>query len=320
MSSMVVVHLLVDPAHAQVSGEQIAAAPVWPILLGVAVLGVLYVLGIRALRRISRRRIPSGSEQPENSRNAELERYARHIVLREIGGAGQARLGKARVLVVGAGGLGSPALMYLAAAGVGTIGIVDDDSVSLSNLQRQVVHFTNDLGVSKVTSARRTIRELNPLVTVLTHSERLDWDRRGIVEDYDLVLDGSDSFETRALVNRLCVTLGKALVFGAVSQWEGQVAVFDASGGTPCYACVFPEKPNPELAQTCADAGIIGALPGVIGSMMAVEAIKFIAGAGKPMTSHMLIYDALWGETRSIKLKRLDNCPVCGSAPTELKS
>ncbi len=305
---------LFSPAQAQDVEEQITSAPVWPVLLGIIALGTLYFFGIRALKRISRRRFPKEALLADDSRAAELERYARHIVLPEIGGAGQARLGKARVLVVGAGGLGSPALMYLAAAGVGTIGIVDDDRVSLSNLQRQIIHCTSDLGNLKVASAENAIREINPHVKVITHGERLDSNGASILEHYDLVLDGSDNFETRRLVNRLCASRGKAMVFGAVSQWEGQVGFFDVSSGTPCYACVFPERPNPDLARTCAEAGIIGALPGVIGSMMALEAIKFIARAGRPMTEQMLIYDGLWCETRTIKLNRLDGCPVCGKS------
>ena len=147
---------------------------------------------------------------------------------------------------------------------------------------------------------------------MLTHGARLDWNQRDIANDYDILLDGSDNFETRELVNRICVSLGKTMVFGAVSQWEGQVAVFDSSGGKPCYSCVFPEKPNPEMARTCAEAGIVGALPGVVGSMMALETIKFIANAGTPLTDHMLIYDALTGEARRIKLKRRQDCSVCG--------
>ena len=243
----------------------------------------------------------------------QLARYARHIVLHEIGGAGQQRLIAARVLVVGAGGLGSPALLYLAAAGVGTLGIVDDDAVALSNLQRQVIHDTVAVGRPKVESAARAIGRLNPQVAVEPHALRLDAASAGrLVPNYDLVLDGSDNFATRYRVNAACVAAGKPLVSGAMSQWEGQLAVFHPAGGGPCYQCLFPEPPDPSLAASCAAAGVIGALPGVIGSMMALEAIKLIARAGAPLRGAMLIYDALHAEARRLRVVRRPGCAVCG--------
>lgn len=243
----------------------------------------------------------------------ELERYARHIVLREIGGPGQSRLRKARVLVVGAGGLGSPALMYLAAGGVGTIGVIDADFVDRSNLQRQIAHSDARAGLSKAMSARVAMTGLNPHVEVVPYDRRLVEENAGeLIAGYDLVLDGCDNFETRYLANRVCASLGKPLVGGAISQWEGQISIFDPASGAPCYQCVFPEAPAAGLAPSCAEAGVLGPLPGVVGSMMAVEAIKAIVGAGEGLRGRMLIYDALYGETRVVRLKSRADCPVCG--------
>ncbi len=245
----------------------------------------------------------------------ELERYARHIVLREIGGPGQARLGAARVLVVGAGGLGSPALLYLAAAGVGRIEVVDDDRVSLSNLQRQVLFGTGDIGRPKVEAAAEALGRLNPHVTVVPLAERLGPESAaGLVAGCDLVLDGCDSFETRALVNAACVAAGVPLIAAAIGQWEGQISLYDPARGGPCFACIFPRAPAPGLAPSCAAAGVIGALPGVMGSMMALEAIKQIAGAGTGLRGRMLIYDALGADTRRIRISAREDCAVCGGA------
>jgi molybdopterin/thiamine biosynthesis adenylyltransferase len=244
-----------------------------------------------------------------------LARYARHLVLHEIGGPGQQRLTAARVLVVGAGGLGSPALLYLAAAGVGTLGIVDDDAVSLSNLQRQVIHDTAAVGTPKVASAAHAIGRLNPHVAAEAHALRLDAAAAAeLVPRYDLVLDGSDNFETRYLVNVACVAAGRPLVSAAMSQWEGQIAVFDPARGGPCYECLFPEAPDPALVPSCAVAGVIGALPGVMGSMMALEAVKLIARAGTPLRGAMLIYDGLHAETRRLTVAPRPGCPACGGA------
>jgi molybdopterin/thiamine biosynthesis adenylyltransferase len=245
----------------------------------------------------------------------EIRRYARHIVLREIGGPGQARLKAARVLVIGAGGLGSPALLYLAAAGVGTLGVVDDDEVSLSNLQRQILHETGALGRPKTESAAATLARINPHVAVVQHRVRLDEANAGaLVGAYDLVLDGSDNFDTRYLVNAACVQARVPLIGAAIAQWEGQISLYDPARGSPCYACVFPERPAPGLAPSCAEAGVMGALPGVLGSMMAAEAIKQICGAGETLKGQLLIWDALWGETRKLALARDPACPVCGGA------
>lgn len=243
----------------------------------------------------------------------ELERYARHIVLHEVGGPGQARLRAARVLMVGAGGLGSPALLYLAAAGVGTLDIVDDDTVSLSNLQRQVLHGTGDVGRAKVASAADALARVNPHVTVAAHPTRLDGaSADALIAPVDLVLDGCDTFATRYVVNAACVRAGRPLISAAMSQWEGQIALFHPAGGGPCYACVFPEAPAEGLVPSCARAGIVGALPGVMGAMMALEAVKHVAGAGTGLRGAMLIYDALNAETRRMRLRVRSGCPVCG--------
>lgn len=244
----------------------------------------------------------------------ELERYARHIVLREIGGPGQQKLRKARVLVIGAGGLGSPVLLYLAAAGVGVLGVVDDDTVSLSNLQRQVLHSTQNIGTPKVVSVIEAVARINPHVAVEPHQIRITADNASdIIAKYDLVLDGSDNFDTRYLINEVCVALGKPLISAAMSQWEGQISLYDPVNGGPCYACVFPERPADGLAPSCSEAGVMGALAGVMGSMMAGEAIKYITGAGESLLGQMLIYDALYGETRKFKLAVNPDCPVCSA-------
>jgi molybdopterin/thiamine biosynthesis adenylyltransferase len=236
-------------------------------------------------------------------------------VLHEIGGPGQQRLRAASVLVIGAGGLGSPALLYLAAAGAGHLGIVDDDAVGLSNLQRQVLHATDEIGAPKVESAARALARLNPHVSVDTHPQRLDAAlAAALVPRHDLVLDGSDNFATRYLVNAACVAAGRPLIAAAMSQWEGQIGLYDPARGGPCYACVFPEPPAPELMPACAQAGIVGALPGVMGSMMALEAIKLITGAGTPLLGALLIYDALHAETRRIRVRPRAGCPVCHGA------
>ncbi|MEM9958925.1 MAG: HesA/MoeB/ThiF family protein [Pseudomonadota bacterium] len=243
----------------------------------------------------------------------DLARYARHIVLREVGGPGQRRLLDASVAVIGAGGLGSPALLYLAAAGVGRLGVIDDDTVSLSNLQRQVAHRTGAVGAPKTRSAADAIRALNPGVAVDLIDERLDRSNAAqILDAYDVVLDGSDNFETRRLVNRVCVGLRKPLIFGAIGQWEGQVSVFAPHLGGPCYECVFPEDPAPGLAPSCAEGGVVGALAGVIGTMMALEAVKVVTGAGEPLIGRLHLYDALYAETRTIALQKRADCPVCG--------
>jgi molybdopterin/thiamine biosynthesis adenylyltransferase len=243
----------------------------------------------------------------------ELDRYARHIMLREIGGPGQKSLRAARVLVVGAGGLGSSALQYLAAAGVGTIGVIDDDVVDNSNLQRQVIHTDDRIGDPKVTSAADAMTALNPFVTVRPYHRRLTaQDAAGIITDYDLVLDGTDNFDTRYLVNATCVALGKPLIAAAMTQWEGQISLYDPAKNAPCFACVFPVAPDAGLVPSCAEAGIVGPLPGVMGAMMALEAVKEITQAGEGLRGRLLIYDALYAQTRVISVKRDAQCAVCG--------
>jgi len=245
----------------------------------------------------------------------ELERYARHIVLHEIGGPGQQRLKAARVLVIGAGGLGSPAILYLAAAGVGTLGVVDDDEVSLSNLQRQVLHETGAVGQPKVASAGRAVAAINPHVRFVPHPVRLTRENADeLIGGYDLVLDGSDNFSTRYLVNRAAAMLRKPLVFAAIGRWEGQISVFRPWAGGPCYECIFPEAPAPGLVPACAEAGVLGAMAGVVGAMQAVEAVKVIVGAGTPLDGRLMLYDALTAETRTIRVAKRAGCPVCGSA------
>ena len=248
----------------------------------------------------------------------ELNRYARHIVLREIGGAGQKALKEARILVVGAGGLGSPALLYLAAAGVGTLGVIDDDEVDGSNLQRQVLHTDARIGMPKVFSAQMALEAQNPFVTVRPYHRRLENDiARELVGEYDLVLDGTDNFDTRYLVNAACVQSGVPLISGALTQWEGQISVFDPAKGSPCYRCIFPNAPAADLAPACAEAGVVGPLPGVIGTMMALEAIKLITGAGSVLRSQMLVFDGLWGETRKVGLHPRGDCTDCAAIRSE---
>lgn len=245
--------------------------------------------------------------------DTELDRYARHIVLREIGGAGQKALKDASVLVIGAGGLGAPALQYLAAAGVGLIGVVDDDTVDNSNLQRQVIHTDARIGWSKAHSAAEAMGELNPHIDIKSYSQRMDEDIAAeLVAEYDLVLDGTDNFETRYLVNEACARGGVPLISAALTQWEGQISLYDPKHGTPCYKCIFPNRPDPALVPSCAEGGVLGPLPGVLGAMMAVEAVKAITQAGEGLRGRMLIYDALYGETRIIAMKPREDCPVCG--------
>ncbi len=282
----------------------------WAILaaLGLVVWG--YFLILKRLKARAPQPVATEEEGPFSA--TELERYARHIVLREIGGAGQQKLKAARILVIGAGGLGSPALFYLAAAGVGTIGVVDDDEVSLSNLQRQVLHSEDRIGMPKVFSAQTGLNAINPHVEVLPFNRRLTAENaKELFDGFDLVLDGSDNFTTRYLVNETCVALGLPLISAAISQWEGQISLYHPADGTPCYACVFPQAPADGLAPSCAEAGVMGALPGVLGSMMAVEAIKFLTGAGQALKGEMLIYDALYGESRKFAVEKRQDCPVC---------
>ena len=240
---------------------------------------------------------------------SEVERYARHLVLREVGGPGQQKLKAARVLVVGAGGLGAPASLYLAAAGVGTIGLVDPDAVSLSNLQRQVLYATGDVGRPKVEAAVDRLEALNPHVRVEPHPVWLDAANADeLVARYDLVLDGTDDFATRFAVSDACVARGKPLVSGALGRWTGQVGVFH---GRPCYRCLVPQV-TPD-AETCALVGVVGALAGIIGSMMALETVKLITGAGEPLSGKLLIHDALSAESRTVRIGADPHCPSCAA-------
>ena len=247
----------------------------------------------------------------------ELARYARHLVLPEVGREGQERLKAARVLLVGAGGLGSPAALYLAAAGVGTLGIVDPDVVDVTNLQRQILHGTAGVGVPKVDSARARLADINPHVRVETGALRLtSANALEIVAGYDVVVDGSDNFPTRYLVNDACVFTGKPNVYGSVYRWEGQLSVFATEGG-PCYRCLFREPPPPGLIPNCAEAGVFGALPGVIGAAQAMETVKLLLGVGEPLVGRLQIFDALAYRWRELEIRRDPGCPVCGDEPTQ---
>ena len=247
----------------------------------------------------------------------QVRRYARHVILPGIGGDGQRRLMEAKVLVIGAGGLGSPAAMYLAAAGVGSLGLVDFDKVELSNLQRQLLHDTDDVGRSKVESARDRLNELNPNVEVMAHETLLTSENAfDILGGYDVVVDGTDNFPVRYLVNDATQMLGKPLVYGSIYQWEGQASVFMPGRDAPCYRCLFPEPPPPGTVPSCAEGGVFGVLPGIIGSVQAVEAIKLVLGVGEPLVGKLLIYDALSNEFTTVKLRWDPDCPVCGKHPT----
>lgn len=327
MLAALAINVLLPPGNAlrEITGRD---PNLWLLVLVLGTLAYLYRAGLRWLRKAARRKERErASAKPGESAPVgrgtdadrlgpdELNRYARHIVLREIGGPGQKKLKAAHVLVVGAGGLGSPALLYLAAAGVGRITVVDDDNVDISNLQRQVIHRTADAGRAKAESAADAMHALNPHVEVRTVTERLTGETGAeLFATADVILDGTDNFSSRYIANDFAVAAGKPLVSGALSQWEGQVSVFDPSHGGPCYRCIFPKPPADGLAPSCAEAGVMGPLPGVVGAMMAAEAVKLITGAGAPLRGAMVIYDGLWGETRRIGLKRRPDCPVCGAS------
>lgn len=318
-AAVTLAHLVLPTGHPvrAATGED---AALWLLIGGAAGVVLIYRAALGRLRgRAEAREAKAAQEVADRTETplfsaAELDRYARHIVLREIGGPGQKALKEARVLVIGAGGLGSPAILYLAAAGVGTIGVIDDDDVENANLQRQVIHDDADIGLPKAQSALQRVAAQNPNVVMRPYHRRLTSEIAAhLFADYDLILDGTDNFDTRYLANTAAAALGKPLISGALSQWEGQLSVFDPANGTPCYQCIFPEAPAPGLAPSCAEAGVLGPLPGVIGAMMAVEAIKLITGAGQCLRGEMLIYDALYGETRKIGLNRRDDCPICAT-------
>ena len=249
----------------------------------------------------------------------QLERYARHIVLREVGGAGQARLTAARVLVIGAGGLGSPLILYLAAAGIGTIGFVDFDEVSLSNLQRQIAHRTADIGRPKTQSAADSARAINPEVGIVLHEDRLTAaNALAMIGNYDVIADGSDNFSTRFLVNDACFFACKTLVSAAVTEFDGQLATYKAwqrRGELPCYRCLFPEPPPAGSAPNCSETGVLGAVAGVMGTLQAVEVLKEITGAGESMAGRLLIYDGLETQFRTVRVPADPACRLCGKAP-----
>jgi molybdopterin-synthase adenylyltransferase len=246
----------------------------------------------------------------------QIERYSRHIILPEVGGVGQRKMLDARVLMIGAGGLGSPAAYYLAAAGIGHLGIVDFDTVDLSNLQRQIIHSTERIGMLKTESAKKTIAALNPDVNVITYNERINSQNiKGLFEGYDYIVDGSDNFATRFLINDACVLMNKVNIHGSIFRFEGQATVFDPKNG-PCYRCLYPEPPPPGLVPNCQEGGVLGVLAGIIGNIQAVETLKLVLGIGDSLAGKLLIYDALNTEFRKLKLKRDVNCPVCGDNPT----
>tara|TARA_B100001142_G_scaffold209438_1_gene207593 strand:+ start:182 stop:1225 length:1044 start_codon:yes stop_codon:yes gene_type:complete len=275
----------------------------------------LVILGyIVVLKKIKTRNIvkyPSNSSK-KNMSDVEIERYARHLVLKDIGGQGQQRLRNAKVLVVGAGGLGNPVSMYLAGAGIGTIGIIDNDVVSLSNLQRQILYREHDVGKSKVFATQKNILEINPHIEIKPYNRLLDSrNAQKLISEYDIIIDGSDNLKTRHLVNFACVKEKKPLISGAISQWEGQISLFDPSKNYPCYSCIFPESDKENLTRSCADVGVLSSLPGVIGSLMAVEAIKEITAVGDSLRGKLFLYDAMNCKTIKIEAERNKNCKVC---------
>ena len=253
---------------------------------------------------------------PTELSEPQIRRYARHIVLAEIGGLGQARLLAARVLVVGAGGLGAPLLQYLAAAGIGTLGVIDDDKVDLSNLQRQVIHRTADIGTAKVESARRALSDINPEVRVVMHPRRLEpGNAPQIINGYDVVADGSDNFATRYLVNEVCYRLHKTLVSAAILRFDGQISTYKAwqGAGHPCLACIFPSAPSEDAVPSCAQAGVLGSLAGTLGALQATEVVKEILGVGRSLSGRLLLYDALAATFETIGVDKQPDCPVCGN-------
>jgi len=248
--------------------------------------------------------------------NEQIRRYSRHLIMPEVGVEGQEKLANAKVLCVGAGGLGSPLALYLAAAGVGTLGILDFDVVDFSNLQRQIIHSEDNVGVLKVDSAKQRLLELNSDIIVNTYNTRLTSENAmDIIKDYDIVIDGTDNFATRYLVNDACVLQGKPNVYGSIFRFEGQVSVFDAKRG-PCYRCLYPEPPPPGLVPSCAEGGVLGKLPGVIGTLQASEAVKLIIGQGTPLIGRLLFLDVLEMKPRELTLRKDPNCPICGDNPT----
>jgi molybdopterin/thiamine biosynthesis adenylyltransferase/rhodanese-related sulfurtransferase len=257
-------------------------------------------------------------EEPKLSRD-EVLRYSRHLIMPEVGMDGQLKLKQARVLMIGAGGLGAPLGLYLAAAGVGHLGIVDFDVVDFTNLQRQVTFSTTDVGRPKIEAAKERLAAMNPMIEITTHETRLtSANALDLFKDYDIVVDGTDNFPTRYLVNDACVLLGKRNVYGSIFRFEGQVSIFGAPDG-PCYRCLYPEPPPPGLVPSCAEGGVLGVLPGIVGSLQAIETIKLILGAGDSLVGRLLLFDALGMKFRELKLKKNPDCPLCGAHPTITK-
>ena len=317
LSAVILAHLVL-PADTPIRQATGGSATPWLFLICVAALIWGYTRLLTALR--SRARAPQTLPPSAPFSEAELSRYARHMILREIGGPGQRALKEARVLVVGAGGLGAPACLYLAGAGVGTIGVIDDDTVETTNLQRQIIHRDADVSTPKTRSAARAMAALNPHISVRPYQRRLTPQIAAeLFADYDLILDGTDNFDTRYLVNATCVALGKPLIAAALTQWEGQISTYDPAQGAPCYACVFPSAPSAELAPSCAEAGVAGPLPGILGSMMALEAVKLITGAGTSLRGRLAIHDGLHGENRTLKVARRPDCPTCSHVTASSK-
>jgi adenylyltransferase/sulfurtransferase len=251
--------------------------------------------------------------------NEEIRRYSRHLILPEVGVAGQEKIKSARVLLIGSGGLGSPLAYYLAAAGIGTIGMVDFDMVDFSNLQRQILHFTSDVGRPKIVSAGEKITQLNPEVKFIPYETRFTAENAmDIAQDYDVVIDGTDNFPTRYLVNDVCVFLKKPNVYGSIFRFEGQVSVFDAQKG-PCYRCLYPEPPPPGSVPSCAEGGVLGMICGIVGTLQAVECLKLILGEGDSLIGKLLLYDSLRAEFRRVNVRKDPNCPVCGKNPSITK-
>jgi sulfur-carrier protein adenylyltransferase/sulfurtransferase len=260
--------------------------------------------------------LPPLVEPAESLSIEEVRRYSRHLIIPDVAMAGQKRLKNSKVVFVGAGGLGSPGLLYLAAAGVGTLGIIDFDIVDESNLQRQIIHGQSDLNRTKAESARASILEINPLITVKLHQERLDSSNAlEIFSQYDLIIDGTDNFATRYLVNDACVLLGKPYIWGSIYRFDGQASVFWAEYG-PCYRCLYPEPPPPGMVPSCAEGGVLGVLCGAIGTLQANEAVKLLMGIGSPIVGRLMVYDALEMEYRKIKIRKDPNCAICGDHPT----
>src|SRR6184192_273901 len=250
---------------------------------------------------------------------SERSRYARHLILPQIGEEGQEKLKRSSVLIIGAGGLGSPVALYLAAAGVGRIGLVDFDQVDATNLHRQILYGTSDVGTAKLEAARARLHDLNPEIRIETHDAMLSSSNAlDILRPYDVIVDGTDNFPTRYLVNDACVLLRKPNVYGSIFRFEGQASVFDARVG-PCYRCLYPDPPPPGLVPSCAEGGVLGVIPGIIGSIQAMETIKLILGAGEPLIGRLVLFDALKLQFRELKLRKDPDCPVCGTHPTITK-